>query len=685
MRTLSFIPVSVLLLLPSTASLAASDNIIDEIITTAERRDSQADVVGNIAVVGKQTLEDIGALHIEDTLVRLPGVSLQQGNGQEYLPAIRSAVQSGGGACGSFLTAQDSIPLKAAGFCNINELFEANTEQAQRIEVIRGPSNALYGSNAQHGVVNVILPSAPDSREVSLGFEAGAYDFRREKFSYGDKSGNHGFLININATHDGGYRDDAYYDQQKMQLRHETKLADWNVATTFAATNLNQETAGFIEGTEAYKDRGLSKQNANPEAFRDARSFRLYSTLQTDLAANQSLVITPYLRKTEMEFLQHFLPGTPLEENGQESVGVNVSLYGDSADAWHWIVGLDTEITNGFLKETQAAATFGPFPTGKHYDYEVDALQAAPFVQLEWSPSDPWTFTAGLRFETMRYDYDNLMVDGRTFEDGTPCPTCRYTRPVDREDTFNNWSPKLGTLYRLTENHSLFADIASGFRAPQATELYRLQQNQTVANLDSEVLDSLEVGLRGYGANFHYEAVVYAMKKDNIIFRDAQARTNLGDGKTKHQGLELNATYEFSADWDINAVINVANHRYDNDQSLSTVSIDGNQEDTAPKHFGSAHLGWRFIEGARAELEYVYMGGYFTDPENTHEYEGHELFNLRIRWSMNDQWSFTARVLNITDTEYADRADVAVVQGMEVDRYFPGTPRAVFAGVSYGF
>ena len=677
MRALILLP----LIVSPLSAFAASDKIIDEIITTTQRREVQADVVGNIAVLGQQTLNDIGSLHIEDALVRLPGVALQQGNGQEYLPAIRSAVLSGGGACGSFLTAQDNIPLKAAGFCNINELFEANSEQAERIEVIRGPSNALYGSNAQHGVVNVIMPSVPDRREASFGLEFGDYDFRREKFSYGNRDGDSGFIVSINTTHDGGYRDDAYYDQQKMTIRHETKLADWDVTTSFSGSNLNQETAGFVVGDDAYKDRDLSKQNANPEAFRDAQSFRVYSRFSKQIGEGKALFLTPYARYTSMDFLQHFLPGTPLEENGQRSVGFNVGWYDDSNSDLHWIIGLDTEITDGFLKETQAVPTFGPFPTGKHYDYQVDAVQVAPFVNLDWEVSDRVLITAGLRFETMRYDYDNRMVDGRTFEDGTPCAICRYTRPADREDTFNNVSPKLGILYRLNQNHEVFAKIANGFRAPQATELYRLQQNQVVANLDSEELNSLEVGIRGFTDALRYEVVAYTMKKDNVIFRDSQARTNLGDGQTKHIGLELNTTYQISETWDINAVFNLANHRYDNNQSLSTVNIDGNQEDTAPKQFGSLHIGWAFVPGARAEIELVHMGEYYTDPENTNQYEGHDVFNLRVRWSMNNQWNFSARVLNLTDTKYADRADVAFGN----ERFFPGLPRSFFAGVSYGF
>lgn len=663
---------------------------MDEIVTTAERRDSQFDSAGNIAQLGKEELDKIGHLHIQDALVRVPGVNFQQGEGQEYLPSIRSAVMTGAGACGTFLTAQDSIPLRAAGFCNVNELFEAYTEQAQRIEVIRGPSNALYGSNALQGVINVILPSAPKQTETAFDLELGANEYRRENIYHGGSAGNHGFVFNLTTTHDGGFRDDAYYDQQKLQLRHELDADSWNIATTFTASNLNQETAGYIEGHNAYKDDDLIKTNPNPEAYRDAQSFRLYSRMEKQVSDTRSFVITPYLRKTDMEFLQHFLPQTPLEENGQESVGFMSTWYDDVTDNFQWIAGLDAELTDGYLRETQAASTDGVFPTGLHYDYQVDALQLAPFAQVNWTPAERWHVSAGLRFETMRYDYNNKMASGALAADGSSCVSgwtglpapCRYSRPADRKDSFDNLSPQLGVMYELSDNHRLFANAADGFRAPQATELYRLQQNQQLAALESEQVQSVELGARGRLDDFSYQLSLYAMEKENIIFRDPQFRNNLGDGETSHRGVELELGYRLSDAWNFGVVANLADHEYASEQSLSSQGIKGNQEDTAPKHFGTAHIGWQIVPSARTELEWVHMGSYYTDPENLHRYEGHDLLNLRSRWEPSQNIQLSLNILNLSNKNYADRADWS---GFGGDRYFPGEPRSAYLGVDFRF
>ena len=671
---------AVLALSAAVPTYANDSSYSEEIITTTHRRSLLLDTAGNIAQIDNDALERINATHIQDTLVRVPGVNLHQGNGQEYLPAIRSAVLSGPGACGAFLTAQDNIPLRAAGFCNVNELFEANSEQAQSIEVIRGPSNALYGSNAMYGVINVIMPSVPDSESSSFGLELGENNYARLKLSYGDRFDDQGFLINFNGTDDGGFRDDAYLHQQKVYVRHEYGSGDTRVTTAFSGTNLNQETAGYIVGTDTYKDDDLIESNPNPEAYRDARSFRLHSRIEKDLANNQLLTITPYWRETEMEFLQHFLPGNPVEENGQDSIGAMLAWYDDINDRMQLIVGMDLELTDSYLKETQYIPSFATRPIGKHYDYDVQALVAAPYAQLDWRLSDKWRLNAGVRFDYTEYDYDNKMINGNTRDDGTACPGagCVYSRPADSTDSFDNWSPKLGILYYLNTNARVFANISHGFRAPQATELYRLQGTQQIADIKSEELNSIELGIRARRENYGYEAIVYKMKSENLIIRDSSLFNRSG-GETDHFGIELALNVALAEDWDLSLVANYSDQEYANDLPLAGITA-GDKVDSAPKHFGSAQLNWQIAEPVDVEIEWVHMGSYYTDTQNLHSYDGHDLFNIRALWKLNNHWDFALRVLNLTDENYAERADFTNFGG---DRYFPGQPRTVYLQANF--
>ncbi|MBT3609743.1 MAG: Plug domain-containing protein, partial [Gammaproteobacteria bacterium] len=135
---------------------AANAEIEEVIVTSSGSIQARLGTSGSISVLGGDEIAKVAATHPSDLLNRVAGVWVNKGSGQEHLTAIRSAIYTGSGACGEFAFLEDGIPLRPHGFCNINNLFELNTEQAAAIEVWRGPASAVLGGNALHGAVNVI-------------------------------------------------------------------------------------------------------------------------------------------------------------------------------------------------------------------------------------------------------------------------------------------------------------------------------------------------------------------------------------------------------------------------------------------------------------------------------------------------------------------------------------------------
>jgi len=107
----------------------------------------------------------------------------------------------------------------------------------------------------------------------------------------------------------------------------------------------------------------------------------------------------------------------------------------------------------------------------------------------------------------------------------------------------------------------------------------------------------------------------------------------------------------------------------------------GDDVDTAPRTIANVRLGYSPIEAARFELEWVHMGKYFTDPGNQESYDGHDLFNLRAAWDINENLQLSGSLTNILDTRYAERADF----NRGSDRYFVGEDRALNAGITVRF
>ncbi|KKM19471.1 hypothetical protein LCGC14_1655330 [marine sediment metagenome] len=653
----------------------AEDKVsLDGLVVTGTRSETPLlEQAGNTGQVSEEEIDLIRPEHISEVLNRVSGVNIQHGNGQEHLTSIRSPVLTGGAGAGSFLFLEDGIPLRAAGFANVNGLFEVNYEQAGGIEVVRGPGSALYGSNAVHGMVNVLSRAPSLDLERTIDVSVGPHDSYGTKATVSDTVGRHGYRLSVNGETNGGY------DQQKVSFRHDYLGDVDSFKTLFSYTNLNQETAGYINGFEAYKDESLSRTNPNPEAYRDAKSYRLSTEWIHELSDTASFNLTPYVRHTEMQFLMHFLPGQPVENNKHSSVGL-LSSYTKELDGGHKIiVGTDFEYTEGELSEIQynPSRPFGGFIQGTHYDYDVDATVIAPYIHTEWQVLEKTRVTAGLRYEFTKYDYTNN-TDTLTF--GT-----RYLRPDSGDDTFNNVSPKLGLVQQLTENTAAFINYARGNRAPQTTDLYRAQigPSQT-GSADSEKMDSFEIGYRKVGEGLQYEITAYQMRKRDYFFTDSD-NENVPNGKTKHTGLEIGMFYPLTEQFDVAANLTFAKHEYDFDKASSDIE-KGDYLVTAPKQMANVRLGWNFTPKSRAELEWEHVSEYYINDGNTAKYDGHDVFNLRTSHQLTESLRLYGSIQNLFNTEYAERADFnANASNPEGYRYFVGEKRYLHVGASYSF
>jgi len=654
---------------------------LEKVVVTVGRRATDARAIARSLTALPQ--EDagwaLGQTHAQEVLARAPGVNLQRGNGQEYLPALRSPVLTGPGACGALLTAEDGIPITSPGFCNINELLFAHHEAASRIEILRGPGAAVHGGNALHGVVNVITAQAVASPEA--GLELGSHGFSRFRLNFPGESG---FGFRLTGTRDGGFREDSGYRQLKFNgfKAGGSGARIWTAGV--AVSGLDQDTAGYVTGLNGYRDREAARSNPDPEAFRQAINVRAYSRLEHRLGESLALVVTPYARYSRMRFRMHFLPGDPYESNHHRGVGVQSAAYLDRP-AGPLVAGLDMEYTKGALRQWQEGETAGSafaravFPSGEHYRYRADALWVAPFAQFHLRLGERWTVSAGARYERVRYDYRSRLPAGRIRDDRTACGFggCRYSRPADRADTFAAFSPKLSLMWRPAPGRRAWLSFAHGFRMPQATELYRLQGAQTTAELRPENVRAAEMGLALRSGAMASQLVVYHMRKRDVLFRDAELFNRAGGG-TRHEGLEADIGWPLGGALTLELAASLARHRYDRDFLLAGGNLRGLDVDTAPRRFGGARLRWQDGDERTVELECLWTGGYFLEPRNLHRYPGHELFNLRARMALGKRLTAYMRVLNLTGRAYAARADYTVFSG---ERYFPGAPRSLYLGL----
>ncbi len=646
----------------------------DAVIVTAERRaQSPAAVAASAVLIGADELRLIDADHASEILNRASGVLIHRGNGQEHLTAIRSPVLTGGAGAGSFLFLENGVPLRSAGFANVNALFEAHTEIADRIEIVKGPSGALYGANAIHGVVNVFTPEPSEALAAGVSFSGDTVErFKGSVFASGAHGG-HGFHAAVSGLSETGFREESGADQQKATLRHDYAGGRVSAKTIFSFVNLNQETAGFVVGDDAYRDPVLRRANPNPEAYRDAKAARLSSEISIEAGEGLVFSVTPFARWNEMAFLMHFVPSQAREENGHWSVGTQAAAYADVTPRLSLIAGVDWEHTDGYLREEQFIPTVFSYTQGLHYDFDVAASSASGFFQGRYRLAPRLTAVVAARADWTRYAYDNNTDDG---------VVGRFLRPADRADEFLTVSPKASLLYDLGAG-AAYASYARGARPPQTADLYRLQIGQTGNAAQAETIDAFEVGWKGaLGARADLNVAAYFMDKRHFFFRDADG-FNVNDGKTRHIGAEADLLLRPLDALALSANASYGRHTYRFSRPVLSLPnateaiVFGDEVDTAPKWLAGARASWTPARPLSLEAEWSFVGAYFTDAANTQAYPGHNLVNLRAAIALNQHWTLSATVRNLLDAYYAERADYAFGE----ERYFPGEDRTFAIGV----
>jgi len=701
MLTIKYTPLYLLTLCsisPHLSVYAQDDNSIAEITVIGTREETpRSETAETTDTLDKKTIDDIKPAHPSEVMNRIPGVRVNVTGGEGHMTSIRQPMTTKP----VYLYLENGIPTRSTGFFNHNALYETNIPQAESIDITKGPGTALYGSDAIGGVINVNTRLAPLEPEVGIGLEGGENGWRRMLLTAGNTWGDDGLRGDLNVTHTDGWRDNTDYDRIAGTARWDTFLSNGaSLETVLSGSDIDQQTAGSSRlSTDDYKNDPT--KNYYGISYREVRALRL-STAYEQEDENTLLSITPYFRDNEMEYMPNWSfsydPGIKKTEN--QSLGLLLKYRVDIAPyQTRIIVGSDFDYSPGSREENYINATknsdgiYDSYTVeDKIYDYDVTYQGIAPYIHLETSPIDKLRITAGLRYDSIKYDYDNNMSSGSfIYRPSSMRFPMRINRPENDTVRFSHWSPKIGAAYEFNNNINGFISYRNAFRAPSEGQLFRPGSNQASLDLDPVKADSYEIGVRGkLGSQLNYEASYYYMKKkdDLVTYEDAVTgdRYTSNAGETLHKGIELGADYQFNSDWSLGASYTHTKQTYEKWQEKGN-DYSGNELPSAPKNFANTTLNYHpaILNAGRVELEWSHIGSYWMDNDNTEKYDGHDLLNLRINHfiDMNNkkQLEVYARIMNLTDKRYATAASFSRGEAT----YAPGMERTVYAGLNYKF
>ncbi|MCK4416829.1 MAG: TonB-dependent receptor [Candidatus Latescibacteria bacterium] len=623
---------------------------LSEIVITATRTERPVEEIpANVTVISRSTLQHQSGLSADDFIVSEPGVDVRRNGGMFTMSPDITLRGTSGNEPSRTLVMVDGVPINKTdtGGTNWNRI---KSEDIERIEIVRGPASAVYGSNAMGGVINIITRKASDGiqthatlRGGSLGTYAGDLSC-----SAGRALGPNQF---VNLYLSGTYlKSDGYISEPKEERDEYTvkRFLDENSQTAKVTYR-----AGIHEIVATYQryddERGEGTKIQAPDGMYRDFDTDFYSlqyqgaTRGWNWEAKGFYQLEQYARISERMRKGAYTRFDVLSD--RKDMGFLSSVSFQARQLGTLSFGVDAK-----RGSVDGADTYRTSPDVVANEGVMTTLSA--FVQDEVSVLDGrLNLVAGARFDRVRFSngqINSTMAFWDTYGD------------LDSH-TWSEVCPRLGISYRALETTRLYASFGKAFRGAILDDLCRsgwMQLGPKIANpyLEPEVLYNLEGGIQqslgqalmkltGYyaeGRDFLY----YVATGDSLFRRPLMQRQNVA--KVQFTGVEASAQVPVGAYFSVSAgftgsrsVIKEFPERQDlEDKTLTYV----------PEVKGSFALGFhRFLDGT---LTLELVGKQYSDDKNEESIPGYGVMHLKVSRRLVPGLRLGVDVRNILDKQY---------------------------------
>jgi iron complex outermembrane receptor protein len=509
-----------------------------QVVVTASREveEVQTAVVSVSALTSRDVVRR-NSLRLDDALESLPGVSLIGGNVKNV--NIRNSTGFTRGIASRVLILLDDVPVLISDFGSMNWDMLPVTD-VERVEVIKGPYSALYGSYALGGVINIITKPPSPQGKFSLRTSAGIYDepyeaewrwtertlhFDRIDLSYSKQVGKLGFRFSLGRHQSTGDRQNGHFQRWNGTGKLIWALGNGSELVLFGAYARDRR-GEFVysRGENPYLvPQDFLAYRTSLDAYTIYAHYRLRANDWLELKWQASLVgqLTGNQFNVEGDFKPAQGPGASWQMHAR--LNSNMSLK----------IGL--EYHYDFMEQRHV---------GRHFAHTI-----SPYLYQIWRPTPKLRLTAGLR-----YDHYYLL------------PAAKFQLQFVKSDTVFNplpdglkhkfWSPQFGMSYQLSAATALRAALGWGIRIPALGERFlqfdiplRFKLN---ADIKTERSFSFELGLRQrLGSHAHLEATAFHTLYHDMIeplIQEDVSLKQINIPQTRIAGIEASGRFQLWRD-----------------------------------------------------------------------------------------------------------------------------------------
>lgn len=533
-------------------SQAAENKEEDLVVVSATR--STTDIKRSprtLSVISRQTLDErSGLTGIQPLLAEIPGIQFVRSGGLGGQIMMRGFNSNEG----RMVFAIDGDRYEGRNTLQFNMV---DPDAIERIEVIRGPASALYGSDAMTGVINIVTRRA--SVEANAPFELTPHirsmEWNSGNNMYGGRAelsgGGDGFDLMLGTS----YRHADDYDTPIGKARNsdsQSKAVDFNVG--FRPDELSRwELSGRFVDVDTGRAGGLGAAPGYPTRLVSEtpiieRYLRAKYESQHSGWLADSWEATLYRREFQTDIyqlnqtrqgstLQHLKVYSPVVWGGhltaQNQLSDHALSYG--GDFWYSDTKGRTSSTTQYNKSGMEIKRTNRQPI----DRDTSTFSAGTFVNDNWAISDTFTLNGALRGDMVQANIgDPLPGENQAQRDAFGKNARQRHYAV---------TGSLGGVWQMTPDWHLVANLSRGFHAASAQSLVLTSVAGTVPTLPNPDLKpetniTAEAGIRWYGNGHQATLTAWQSNYDDLIFltpvgNNLWQRQNVA--KAKLRGIEL--------------------------------------------------------------------------------------------------------------------------------------------------
>jgi len=527
-------------------------------------------------------------------------------------------------------------------------------EAIERIEILRGPSSTLYGSEGLGGVINIITKKPGESRATSLQAWAGnASSFGGNAF-YSQKINNFGVLLS------GGYEDtDGFYmveDPDDYEIKRWRKKGQVLGKLSYDFSSRSKlELSALLFNQDAGQGR---------EFFRQELMLNQYTLNYSQLFNSFRFSGTAYLNRADK---------TAYQDNAADNY---TSLNREEKFKNMYSTGMDAGVT--FYKWKLMDITLGTAYKFINFDYNVDYTgnerdAGALGQQQHISPflfSDIKLFDNSLFFN-LGFRYDHIQTSNASnWDTQTSAGKPAYDSTYNATDA-GSFSPKFGITWHPDSKTTIRASAGKGFRMPSLFELYKVHVRQGGAyyrlanpDLKPENIQSWDIGTEHkFSDNLMAKVSFYQSMATNYIGdRLLDSAKFAGGKKTRYEymldnisevnihGLEVETQWQplKHTSFHANYTYNISEIVKDSENK----SLEGNYLPNNPRHSGHFIANYLNPEIISVSLGVNVFAKIFYDNENTLEKDSYYTIDLSLSRKFMNMFTAYVNAENILNNQY---------------------------------